>query len=613
MIAPEIFKILLDARSFMLQLIKEQEAQITKLGNDSNDNNNVNENTKKSIPEIVLDKIWECIQSCAFDYRNSLLTVFTPIRKFKVFLGNEHITYSQFDPNFWLTSQSNLYVIWRALMTNRGILVIGDSPSQVSCAVFSIISLASPLKYCEPYIAYTRLGDPRFAEIVFNQSRKWKIVGTTNPLLAERCNQFAVVGRLSPIKGDKLKEIDPGLLQQKFLRESGSTRKNYEDNNRNISINSSSSSIWKKLDFLGLKNFSNNMNSLFSLQLNETASTESSLSSFCSSNENFSRSMYCKSFRSATKKMMTLIEFRLNKKIEFDPYFDVLSRELLEEDFYGVFIKSSEPKKKANSNETKIFSENKNILSNLNTNNSNKFKLKKNNINNQINSSKANSNNSLETVNSNNLESNETGNNGIAITLNSGSLNDDDESIENVLCLNFGKNSISQNDYENNNDSKPSENYCNDTDEIDPDLIAKEILNNQSIKIKNISIMKPKHLFISHLPSARASKISSFYLNKYKKKEPRIKFFTTKDALKLQNSLTFKDWRRNITYRSHFRECFLSMMPFDALKERSRDELVQIYNVLVGVISKKYERDFHMATVIKRHIQIVRKLLEIEE
>lgn len=544
MIAPEIFKILLDTRAYLFELIKDEKKKKAHFKSNIKSQNESDE--INFIPELVLEKVWDCVQSCTFDYKESIFSVFTPIRKFKTFLGNEHFTFSQFDPNFWLSSEINLYVIWRALMTNRGILIIGESPAQVSCAVFSIISLAAPLKYCDPYISYTRLGDPRFAEIVSNQSRKWKIVGTTNSLLAEQCKQFAVIGKLPSMKGDeKYKEIDPDFLQQKFLN-STKTIENYKHTNRNS--NHKNSGFFFNLK--KLKNFTNNINSLFSIQLNEIDLSDHSQSSFPSSSENLSRSMRCNSLQKATNKMMTLIEYRLNSKIEYDPYFDVLSTNLSEEDFYGIFIPSSRSNKYQDSSEKSSKNE-ENPLQNNEV------------INGEEEDDFLNSNVDFFDI--------------------------DDINVDDI-------NNINVDDIDSN-----------EVNEIDVDAISNEFL------MRSKRLMKPKSLFNSNVPPLKASNISSFYLKRNKKMRPKIRFFTTKDAVRFKDSLTFKDWRKNITYRSYFRECFLSMTPDEALRGRNHNEQIIIYKALVEVISPKYKRDLHMTTVINRHICIVRKLLGLDK
>ncbi|KAK8898656.1 Protein dennd6a [Tritrichomonas musculus] len=603
LIASEIFKMLLDVRAFLLQLlIKENEQKKFVKKNQKNQNiksnksliscncQNENEETckKASIPEIVFEEVWRCTQLCAFDDRTLTFTVVTPFQSFKVVLGNEHITYSQFDPNFWLIPQTNLYVIWRALMTNRGILIIGDSPSQVSCTVYSILSLAAPLKYCEPYIAYTRLGDPRFAEIITNQSQKWKVVGTTNMLLAERCKQFAVVGLLSPIGADKYHEIDPDFLQQKFLNEKN-TGNPPSANNEVMNINSNNFSYFdlRKFNFFGLRPFNNRVNSFFNLQLTEH-SKENSQSSSPPSSETFRHSMCCYSLRKATNKMMALIEFKLNKKIEQDIYFDVLGKKMREEDFFGIFV-ASKSSQQSQSNKTS-----NNSPSNINQNEL-KYKNSSSNvlINRKLINNDVNDNNPTNHIN-----------NSISVNRN---LNNSNNNV-----ISQGMTIIKNND-ENN-----------DAEEINMDQIASELshpaqTSNSNIQIGKIKckpLIKNKALslntcstFDSHSLSLDVSKISFQQYNLKKKLHPKIQFFTTKDAMRLQDSLTFKDWRKNIMYRQAFRESFLSMMPVDALKERNKGELVIIKNALINDISQKFNKDMHMMAVAESHIRIVRNRL----
>ena len=101
------------------------------------------------------------------------------------------ILYKSFNPVKWLGPKADLRHIWHILLTNKGILVYGTNPWSVCNAVYSIISLASPVRYNEEYLAYTRLGDHRFSEVI-EGSTKYKIVGTINALALERCTQFAV-------------------------------------------------------------------------------------------------------------------------------------------------------------------------------------------------------------------------------------------------------------------------------------------------------------------------------------------------------------------------------------------------------------------------------------
>lgn len=192
---------------------------------------------KDKNPIEIFDQIWNYVTSWTYNSKTSILTVITPALNFdslqigsklksssslilssqkkqkgifEVKLDNSIVVYSDYDPSYWLGSDNIDYLkIWHALMTGKCILIINDDPSSVSNAVFSIISLAAPFLYCEEYLAFTRLGDPRFAQIIEGSTR-WKIVGTTNHLAAERCNQFSVVINLS--KRPSLSQISSSVL-----------------------------------------------------------------------------------------------------------------------------------------------------------------------------------------------------------------------------------------------------------------------------------------------------------------------------------------------------------------------------------------------------------------
>ncbi|OHT08434.1 hypothetical protein TRFO_23132 [Tritrichomonas foetus] len=160
--------------------------------------------TKNSVkPEEILALVWNCIQKWKFYQKDSLLTITTPIQTFTVTLDNSYVLYSMFNPKLWLGKNADLNKIWHTLISNQGILVVGDFPSNVSCAVFSILSLMAPLKYYESFIPFTKLGDPRFAEII-NGETKYKVVGTTNKLALEQCKQFGYIVKLPSTKENKI-------------------------------------------------------------------------------------------------------------------------------------------------------------------------------------------------------------------------------------------------------------------------------------------------------------------------------------------------------------------------------------------------------------------------
>jgi hypothetical protein len=123
-------------------------------------------------------------------------------------------TFQDFSLKTWLGARTDLARIWRALVRNTGILIVGNSPETVSNAVFAVISIIGPLIYREPFLVYTRLGDPRFSEVV-DGSTHWKIVGTTNFLALQRCKQFSVVIKLPDIAKLVNDETERGLFVRK--------------------------------------------------------------------------------------------------------------------------------------------------------------------------------------------------------------------------------------------------------------------------------------------------------------------------------------------------------------------------------------------------------------
>jgi len=120
-----------------------------------------------------------------------------PDRDFRTNMDSTYSYYLNFDPSSLIGRNVEYDSLWKALLTNKGVLIYGEDAEKVSNAVFSVISMVAPLKYCEPLLVFTRLGDERFADVI-QGSIKWKIVGTTNLLAYDRCTQFKVVIKLPP-------------------------------------------------------------------------------------------------------------------------------------------------------------------------------------------------------------------------------------------------------------------------------------------------------------------------------------------------------------------------------------------------------------------------------
>ena len=157
-------------------------------------------------PEDIFRIILECLKKWNFE-NGKILNAITPSCSYKISVNPNFITLSAFDPKLWLKKKLPIKNIWKALISNKNILVYGESPDRVSFAVFSLMSIISPLKYFENFLPYTRKGDPRYNEILQGE-KKWRIVGTTDRELLTKCKQFDFMAVLPRISKRKTLTID---------------------------------------------------------------------------------------------------------------------------------------------------------------------------------------------------------------------------------------------------------------------------------------------------------------------------------------------------------------------------------------------------------------------
>lgn len=52
--------------------------------------------------------------------------------------------------------------VWATAIQNKGVLVVAQNASIASCSAISILSMLEPMKYAEPCMLFTQIGDPRF-------------------------------------------------------------------------------------------------------------------------------------------------------------------------------------------------------------------------------------------------------------------------------------------------------------------------------------------------------------------------------------------------------------------------------------------------------------------
>ena len=161
---------------------------------------------QKYDPLQRMNLIMGLLDQWSSDPHRSLLHMSFPERNFSVPIGIKDCFYLEYNPAHYI-GEKNLEKVWHSLISNTGVLIIGDNPGHISCAVYSALSLIAPVKFCEPMLIYTRYGDMRFADMICGES-KWKIVGTSNRLPLERCKQFETVIVLQrPTKHKSNKDI----------------------------------------------------------------------------------------------------------------------------------------------------------------------------------------------------------------------------------------------------------------------------------------------------------------------------------------------------------------------------------------------------------------------
>lgn len=119
-------------------------------------------------------------------------------------------TYKNFNPCAYLT-YSQCTRIWRSIMNNEPILIIGPNARITSLACLAAMSLVTPLQYAEPFALWLRETDPRFVDIV-NGNSQLMLVGSTCETL-ESTNYFRTIIKLNKI--DELSQEVRSMFEEK--------------------------------------------------------------------------------------------------------------------------------------------------------------------------------------------------------------------------------------------------------------------------------------------------------------------------------------------------------------------------------------------------------------
>lgn len=189
------------------------------------------------------DMILDLLNKWKFEGNYAKIHVFYPDSDFIADIEQDHVFYQQFDPSAFISQDTKVIEeIIKSILTNKGVLLVGDTAEMVSSAGYALMSLFEPMKFSENYLLYTRYGDQRFADVI-NGEKKWKFVCTTNQLAVERCKQFKTV----VIVPKRSNQIIPEI-KQTVHKKMGKLLKRIENLfNRNLEIDPYSDIINKPL------------------------------------------------------------------------------------------------------------------------------------------------------------------------------------------------------------------------------------------------------------------------------------------------------------------------------------------------------------------------------
>ena len=128
-------------------------------------------------PEDVLDAISVFLSQWKYHPESAQISVVFPTKNFSTTIDAIHTFFMQFDPSVLIGNTLEILdEVWESMITGKGVLFIGENAEQVSKAVFSALSLITPLRYSDHFLIYTRLGDQRFADVIMGTEGKLSII-----------------------------------------------------------------------------------------------------------------------------------------------------------------------------------------------------------------------------------------------------------------------------------------------------------------------------------------------------------------------------------------------------------------------------------------------------
>lgn len=121
------------------------------------------------------------------------------------YFGLSNFGYSSIDPYHYFGKDTDYTKIWKSLLLNQGVAVIGDDESSICQGVFSLLGLFEPFKFNGEYLITNNPKDSR----LFDTSKKYSIVGilTNNFNASKYKRKFGICLQIDTKTGQELDTI----------------------------------------------------------------------------------------------------------------------------------------------------------------------------------------------------------------------------------------------------------------------------------------------------------------------------------------------------------------------------------------------------------------------
>lgn len=463
--------------------------------------------------------------------------------------------------------------LWAAAIQNKGVMIVAPTASIASYSAVSILSMLEPMKYSEPCLLFSQIGDPRFT--VENLAPSAVYV-SKNTKLREKIqsfndedyqnkdnNKFIPKNNNSDIQNENVNSyiednlititddnINQTIENQISRSTSFDSVNNSLLNNTNLDSDSENSEIIPSQYKIVATTYESYVKLVRTISSIASLSESQSISLL---NMNFSaiitikstnfrpthnlKRIYSKKTKQVLKKFLSL----MNLTLLSDPYFDLLEKEIDEKQFVRIWPNDNIICAATIAN----ISQNQNRNQNVKSSNSNSY------------SSKNNKNTGTDdNINTNN-NPNENYN-----------LNNDDNSNNNDENANNNEKTINNNDDNKNN------------------------LNDENnIKVDNLKLKENKRSFYSQYTGQQRHPSPDELIDFYKN---------------IQKTTTFKKWRHIREDRDQLRMGFLSVLPKEAVEQVPDDKLQEAYEK-VSLLLNIHKKDEHFRIILQKNLSLIKK------